>query len=138
MSGLYEKWKQNLLTAATDSDLDGTGSTGVYAALVDKDTGYTPNYTTDQFYSTVSANIVGTPVELSNKTFTNGVFDADDVVFSSVSGNSVEGVLIYRQNGGANTTWQLVAFIDDVTPSSVTPNTGDISVTWNASGIFKL
>jgi hypothetical protein len=48
-------------------------------------------------------------------------------------------LVVYRKNAGANTTWPLVAFIDTgVTGLPVTSNGGDITVTWNASGIFAL
>ena len=47
--------------------------------------------------------------------------------------------MLYRKNAGANTTWPLIAYIDTgVTGLPVTPNGGNITVTWNASGIFKL
>ena len=47
--------------------------------------------------------------------------------------------MIYRKNAGANTTWRLVLYEDtSVTGLPVTPNGGNIVVTWNASGIFTL
>jgi hypothetical protein len=69
----------------------------------------------------------------------NGVLDGSDVTYTAVTGNSAEALAIYRQNSGANTTWRLVAYIDtSVTGLPVTPNGGDITITWNASGIFAL
>jgi hypothetical protein len=48
-------------------------------------------------------------------------------------------LVIYRKNAGANTTWRLVAYLDSgVGNLPVTPNSGDIGITWNASGIFSL
>lgn len=134
---LYPKWKEALLQATANSDLAGSGATGVYCALVDTGT-YTYS-DTHQFYSDLSG-IVGTPVEIgATKTYTNGVFDGADVTFSSVTGASAEALVIYRQNAGANTTWRLVAYIDtSVTGLPVTPNGGNITVAWNASGIFGL
>jgi hypothetical protein len=65
--------------------------------------------------------------------------DGNDVTFSAVSGASVEALVLYRKNAGANTTWRLVAYIDtSVTGLPVTPNGGDISITWSVSGIFSL
>ena len=92
-----------------------------------------------EFYSSVSAAVVGTDQELGTKTFTNGLFDAADSVFPAVTGAQSEALVIYVKNAGANTTWRLVAYIDTgVTGLPVTPNGGDINVTWNASGILQL
>lgn len=136
-NALYPKWKEALIQNLADSDLDGSGTTGVYVALVDTGT-YTYN-AAHQYYSELSG-IVGTDQEIgATKSYTNGVFDGADVTFPSVSGNTVEALVIYRKNAGANTTWRLVAYIDtNVTGLPVTPNGGNITVTWNASGIFAL
>lgn len=136
-NALYPKWKEALLQNSADSDLDGSGTTGVYVALVDTGT-YTYS-ASHQFYSDLSG-IVGTDQEIgATKSYTNGTFDGGDVTFSSVSGNTVEALVLYRKNSGANTTWRLIAYIDtSVTGLPITPNGGDITVTWNASGIFTL
>ena len=139
-NAIYSKWKTTIMKAEANSELDSAeGTTGVYVALVD-----TGTYTfsdTHQFYSDLSG-IVGTDQEITTKTIgtvAEGVFDGDNVTFSSVSGNSVEALVLYRKNAGANTTWPLIAYIDTgVTNLPVTPNGGDITITWNASGIFKL
>lgn len=66
------------------------------------------------------------------------MFDAADVTFSAVSGNSVEALVIYKDTGTPSTS-PLIAYIDTVSSGlPVTPNGGSISVTWNASGIFAL
>jgi hypothetical protein len=75
---------------------------------------------------------------IGSKTFTNGVFDGADVTFTAVTGNSAEALIIYIDTGTAGTS-PLVAFIDTgVTGLPVTPNGGNIAVTWNATGIFAL
>jgi hypothetical protein len=136
-NALYPKWKESLLQAIAGSALNGSGTTGVYCALVDTST-YTYS-AAHQFYSSLSG-IVGTDQEIgATKTYTNGVLDGADITFPTVSGASAEALVIYVKNAGANTTWQLVAYIDTgVTGLPVTPNSGNISVTWNASGIFGL
>ena len=136
-NAIYPKWKEALLQNSADSDLDGTGSTGVFVALVDTGT-YTYS-AAHQYYSDLSG-IVGTDQEIgATKSFTNGTFDGGDVTFTAVTGATVEALVLYRKNAGANTTWRLIAYIDtSVTGLPVTPNGGDISITWNASGIFTL
>lgn len=132
-NALYPKWKEQLLQFTTNNNLSaGT----VKVALVDTGT-YTYN-SANQFYSSVSSAVVGTPQTIGTKTFTNGVFDGADVTFTAVTGSSVEALVLYVDTGSAATS-PLVAFIDtSVTGLPVTPNGGDISITWNASGIFQL
>ena len=136
-NALYPLFKQELLKATAAAGLNGTGTTGVYAALVDTGT-YTYS-AAHQFYSSVAASQIGTEVELTTKTFVNGLFDAADSTFTSVTGTTAEALVIFVKNAGANTTWTLVAYIDSgVTGLPVTPNGGNINVTWNGSGIFQL
>lgn len=132
-NALYAKWKEQLLQFTANNNLSaGT----VKVALVD--TGVYTYNSADQFYSAVSSAVVGTPQTIGSKTFTNGVFDGADVTFTAVTGNSVEALVIYIDTGTASTS-PLVAYIDtSVTGLPVTPNGGDITVTWNASGIFAL
>lgn len=136
-NALYPKWKEALLQSSANAALTGTGTTGVYVALVDTGT-YTYS-AAHEFYSSLSG-VVGTDQEIAApKTYANGVFDGADVVFPSVTGATAEALVIYVKNAGANTTWRLVAYIDTgVTGLPVTPNSGNINVTWNASGIFAL
>ena len=136
-NAIYDLFKQELAKVNANNALNSAeGVTGVYAALVDTGT-YTFNQS-HQFYSSLSG-VVGTDQEITTKTQTAGTFDGNDVTFPSVSGASVEALVIYRKNAGANTTWPLIVYIDTgVTGLPVTPNGGNITATWNASGIFKL
>lgn len=131
-SKIYPKWKQAIVQCDATASLAGSGTTGVYAALVD-----TGTYIRDdahEFYSSLSG-VVGTDQELTSKTFVGGLFDAADTTHPSVTGSSAEAIVLYVKNAGANTTWRVVAYIDGI---SVTPNGGDIATVWNASGIFQL
>ena len=103
------------------------------------DTGTYTYSASDQYYSDLSG-IVGTDQEIgATKTYTNGVLDGADLTYTAVSGATVEALVLYVKNAGANTTWRLFAYIDtSVTGLPVTPNGGDITVTWNASGIVGL
>jgi len=135
-NAIYPKYKEALLNNSANSAITGSGTTGLYVALVDTGT-YTYS-ASHEFYSSLSG-VVGTDQEITTPTLTNGVVDGGDVTFSAVSGNSVEALVIYRKNAGANTTWRLVAYIDTgQTGLPVTPNGGNITITWNASGIFAL
>jgi activator of HSP90 ATPase len=136
-NAIYPLYKQALLSAGANSSLDQDDTTnGPFVALVDAGTySYSSGH---DFYNDLSG-VVGTDQRIATPTVSAGVFDGDNVTFTAVSGASVEALVIYRKNSGANTTWRLVAYIDtSVTNLPVTPNGGDISITWNASGIFAL
>jgi hypothetical protein len=131
-NAIYPKYKEAILQSASNSNMS---SGTVKVALVDTGT-YTYS-AAHEFYSSVSG-VVGTPQTIGSKTLTNGVFDGADVTFTAVSGASCEALVIYIDTGVAGTS-RLIAFIDTgVTNLPVTPNGGDISITWNASGIFAL
>ena len=137
-NALYPLWKQNILKCDTDYELDSAeGTTGVYAALVDTGT-YTYS-AAHQYYSSLSG-IAGTDQEILTKTQTSGTFDGTDLTYTAVAaGNSIEAIVLYRKNAGANTTWPLIAYLDtSITGLPVTPNGGNITITWDASGIFTL
>ncbi len=133
-NALYPKWKEALLEGDADADIMNGD---VKVALVD-----TNDYTYDashEFLDDVTGGaIVATSDNLGNKSNTDGVFDADDVTLSNVSGDESEALIIYVDTGSAESS-RLVAYIDTgVTGLPVTPNGGDIIITWNASGIFAL
>jgi hypothetical protein len=137
-NAVYPLFKQSLLTEAdTNKSLNQTGSNAPYAALVTTSSGYVYS-AAHQFYTSLT-NIVGTPQPITTPTVVNGTFAGDNVTFTAVSGTVVGAIVIYRQNAGANTTWRLTLYEDSsVTGLPVTPNGGNILITWNASGIFIL
>jgi len=129
-SVVYPKAKESFLKA--DLDLDST----VRAVLIDTGT-YTYNAAHDN-YDDLSG-VVGTESgAFASKTFTNGVFDAADITFTAVSGATVEAIVLFLDTGTPSTD-KLIAYIDSASSGlPVTPNGGDVVVTWNASGIFAL
>lgn len=131
-NAIYPKYKEAVLQSAANSSLAGT----VKVALVDTGT-YT--YSAAHEFLTSLTGVVGTAQTIgATKSYTNGVFDGGDVTFTAVSGATVEALVIYIDTGSSATS-RLVAYIDTgVTNLPVTPNGGDISITWNASGIFAL
>ena len=131
-NALYPKWKEALIQSSANSSLTGT----VKAALVDTGT-YT--YSAAHEFLTSLSGVVGTAQTIgATKTYANGVFDGADVTYTAVTGASVEAVVIYIDTGTPATS-RLVAYIDaGATGLPVTPNGGDITITWNGSGIFAL
>ena len=130
-NAIYPKAKEKFLDALIDIPSDT-----IKIALIDSGT-YTYN-SADEFWSSASSAIVGTAETLASKTITSGVFDAADVTFTSVSGVSVEALIIYKDTGSAATS-PLIMYIDVAASGlPVTPNGNNIDVQFNASGIFAL
>lgn len=135
-NALYVAFRNGVLGShATRVDLDADT---IKVVLIDHGAD-TPAPTTDDFYNDISAGLIGSMSSaLTTKTIGTvaaGVFDADNVTFTAVTGASVESVNILKDTGVASTS-DLIAYFDTGTGLPVTPNGGDITVTWNASGIF--
>jgi len=131
-NAIYPKFKEALWNQSANSN----ASTGtVKVALVDTGT-YTYS-AAHEFVSSLSGT-VGTAQTIGNKTFTNGILDGDNVTFTGVTGNTIEALVIYIDTGNASTS-RLISYQDtNVTGLPATPNGGDITITWNASGILAL
>jgi hypothetical protein len=131
-NAIYPKAKESMLAAGINMS-SGT----VKAALVDTGT-YTYSATHD-FYNDVSG-VVGTPQAITTKTFTDGVFDGDNVTYTALTGNTVEAIIIFIDTG-TPTTSALIAYLDTgYTNLPFTPNGGDVTIQWDggANRIFKL
>lgn len=130
---IYPKYKEALLDGSANIDLNDLT---VKVALLQATESYA---SADDFLDDITAGaVIGTAQTLANTTVANGLFDADNVTFTAVSGAQVVTLLIYIDTGTPSTS-RLVAWIDTgVTGLPVTPNGGDITITWNASGIFQL
>ena len=131
---LYGLGRQKILEGSINILTDD-----IKTVLVDTAT-YTVSIDADEFLSDIGAGErVATSANMSSKTSTLGVFDAADITFSSVTGDVSEALVIYKDTGVAATS-PLLAYIDGATGLPVTPNGGDITITWDsgANKIFKL
>jgi hypothetical protein len=130
-SSLYTPFKKLLLDGDIDLLVDN-----IKVVLVDA-ADYTFSAAHDFLDDVAAGARVATSGNLASKTTTGGAFDAADVTFSAVTGDVSEALIIYKDTGVAATS-PLIAYIDTATGLPVTPNGGDIVVTWHASGIFSL
>lgn len=132
-NALYDTGRAGFL--AGDIDWDANNIKNV---LTDHGT-VTPLPGTHDFLDDISAATIATSGNYASKTTTAGVADAADITHSAVSGASVESINIYKDTGVAATS-NLIAYIDTATGLPVTPNGGDITITWDngANKIFKL
>jgi hypothetical protein len=128
---LYPKGKEAFLSGAIDLTTND-----IRAVLVDTGT-YTYNAAHDA-YNDLSGVVGSESGVFGSKTVTDGVFDAADIAFTAVTGSEAEALVIFQDTGNPATD-RLIAYIDTVAAGlPVTPNGGNINVTWNASGIFAL
>jgi hypothetical protein len=91
------------------------------------------------FLDDVAAGARIATATLASKTTTDGVFDAADVTFTSVTGDQFEAVIIYRDSGVEGTS-ELICYIDTGTGFPLTPDGGNIDLTFDsgANKIFKI
>lgn len=131
-NGFYTAALEGFLAGNIDYDANAIKVTLVDAA------DYTRNLSTHDFYDDVTAGgRVATSSNFASKTTTGGTADAADITFSSVTGDVSEELIIWVDTGVESTS-RLICNFDTVTGLPVTPNGGNINVTWNASGIFRL
>lgn len=128
---LYPKYKEALLQA-------GVNLTGAVRVMLVDTGAYT--YSADhQYMSDIPVGAwVAISDPLTNKTFAGGVFDADDVTFPAVTGVNAEALVLYLET--IEDINPLIAYIDTATGLPVTPNGGDITISWDngANKIFAL
>ena len=133
-NALYGKGREKFLSGSISWSTDN-----IRVALVDT-ASYTVAIDTHEFLSDVPGGArVATSGNLTSKTVTLGVADAANVTFGTVSGASVEAIVIYKfVTNDADSP--LIAYIDSATNLPITPNGGDITVAWDsgANRIFKL
>lgn len=133
-NALFDKARQRFLEGQFNWNTDT-----IKAALVDTGT-YTPNLSAHEFLSDISTGArVAMSGAFTGKTTTGGAADANDITYTSVTGPSIEAIVIFKDTG-TDSTSPLIAYIDTATGLPITPNGGDIIVTWDngANKIFKL
>ena len=138
-SKIYPLGIDKILSSALSLEAEASGN-GMYAVLV-KGT-YTFS-TAHDFYDDIAASIVDSedPIILTNPEVTTSTavvkFDADDtgLTWSGVTDtDDVGGAVVYYNTGTAGTS-PLIAFLD---AADLTTNGSDVTLTFNASGIFTL
>lgn len=133
-NALYDKAKEGFLNGSIDLINDA-----IKVVLVDNGA-YSVNIATHTFLSDIpSAARISTSPNLTTKSTTAGAFDAQDAVFTAVSGVVSESLVIYQDTGAA-TSSRLICYIDNANGLPVTPNGGNITVAWDngINRIFKL
>jgi len=133
-SALYPNFKENCLTQADAVDFD-TDTIKVSAVDLTADYTYSAAHTGKASVTSYSGT---TDQTLGSKTMTNGAFDAANSTFTAVTqdaAKTVGALVIWDDTTATTITDMLICYIDGFTP--VTPNGGDITVTWDTT-IFSL
>lgn len=137
-SVIYNAFKKNIMNGGIDLDTDT-----IKVALVTSS--YSPNIDTHEDMADVTNEVTGTGYSaggatLANKTVTadtvddEGVFDADDVTWSS-STITARGAVVYKSTGTAANDL-LICYIDFGSDKS--SSSGNFTITWNSEGIVNL
>jgi hypothetical protein len=133
-NALYDYGREGFLSGDIDWLADD-----IKVALIDT-AAYTVDLGNDQFLNIIPpAAIIATSGNLASKTAAAGVADAADITLTSVTGTTVEALVIY-QDTGVDATSRLIAYLDTVTGLPFTPSGSDVIIQWasGASKIFKL
>jgi hypothetical protein len=130
-NAIQNKFKELMLQAYL-SGMD------VKAQLVDA-ADYTYSAAHDYFDDVpAAARVGGLSPALTGKTYTNGVFNADDAVVPAVSGDQSENVIVIGDTGTESTS-PILCFIDTFASGMpLTPTGAGVQITWSASGIMQL
>jgi hypothetical protein len=133
---IYTSFKKQIMNGALDLDTDS-----IKVMLVTSS--YTASAAHD-FRDDITNEVVGTGYTaggsaLANKTVTNvstvGVFDADDVAWTT-STITARGAVLYKARGGASSADDLIVYLDFGADKVSTA--GTFTLSWNASGIINL
>ena len=141
-NALFDVYRNNILGDATFANIQ-LDSDDIIAAFIDT-ADDDPSTSTDQDFADISTALVpafASCPTLASKTIGSvgvGVFDATDTTFTALTGDQVEELVIGKDTG-TDTTSPLIAVFDTFgSGMPLTPNGGDVTVQWNASGIFSI
>ena len=107
--------------------LDATDAGTITASFVDYDEVDAPTVVATGDVASITIGTVGT-----------GVLDAANQTFSSVTGDAADYLTLWKNSGTAATSPLCITWDSATTGLPVTPHGGDITVTWNASGILQI
>lgn len=133
---IYTSFKRDIMNGAIDLDTDTikvmlVTSSYTASASHTKRSDIT-NEVTGTGY-TAGGSTIGSPT-VSNVS-TNGVFDGNDVAWTT-STITARGAVLYKSRGGASSADELICFLDFTTDKTSTA--GTFTISWSASGILNL
>ena len=135
-NALYDKGRQAILEGGIAWLTDN-----IKVTSIDEDDD-PPVLTTDDFLDDITAGAREFQSgNLASTTSTDGTADAADLApaFTGATGDEFESITVYRDSGAAGTS-ELICNIDTATRLPMTPDGGNINITWSAGAdrIFTL
>jgi hypothetical protein len=132
---VYTKAKESLLRGEINAS-----SSNYRVALINADN-YTPNISSDQYFSQIPSNaVVAVSGNVQNITSSNGILDGDDVTISH-DGTAFDSIVLY-QVGSSNSNSRLFFYIDNSPglPFEGSNSSLSVTITWSdtASKILAL
>ena len=133
---IYTSFKADIMNGNIDLDTDTIKVMLVTSA-------YTPSASHAK-RSSITDEVVGAGYTTLGKTITtptvtnvgtNGVFDGDDIVWTS-STITARGAVLFKSRGGASSADELICYLDF--GSDKVSTAGSFTISWNASGILNL
>lgn len=119
---LYSKAKEHILSG----DIDLVNS-NIIVLLVDST--YVPSFSNDESRVSIPDSAIVAEETLNATSVSNGVFDADDVIFSDVAGNNVLHIVLL-QEAEIDAQAYLIAAYTNITP--IVPDGSAITIQWDA------
>lgn len=125
---------KNALGVDTFAFLDPEDSTikGMFVDHADDTPAVDSDDAIDDILSAARVPALGSAPTLTTKAITGtskAVFDADDLLFASLSGDQVESLILFKDSGVESTS-PLWLFWDTATGLPLTPNGADVTVQW--------
>lgn len=96
---------------------------------------YVPDTAVDESRAAIPDVAIIAEATLEGKNVADGVFTADDITFSEVTGDVIKYVVLALDSAAYSTAW-LLAILDD--SLSVTPDGSDITLTFAETGILSI
>jgi hypothetical protein len=136
---IYNSFKRDILNGSIDLDTDTIKVLLVTAT-------YTPSADNHDKRDDITNEVSGTGYTTGGATLANksvsqdntddeGVFDADDVTWTT-STITARAAVLYKSRGGASSADELIAYIDF--GSDKTSSGGTFQITWDAEGLLNL
>lgn len=142
-NALFDVYRNNILghNDFSNVQLDADTIKAMFVDTADDD----PVVATDQDIADIASAgrvpAIGSAPSLSSKTIGTvavGVFDAADTTFTALTGDQVEELILFKDTGAEATSILIAVFDTFGSGMPLTPNGGDVTVQWNASGIFSV
>lgn len=134
---IFDSFRNQALGTGTHVDLDADTIKAMFVDHAD-DTPVVGDNAIDDILSAARVPAIGSCPSLGTKTIGSvgvGVFDAADTVFTALTGDQSESLILFKDSGVESTS-DTISRWDTATGLPLTPNGADVTVVWAAGGII--